>query len=141
MNFDDLLALDSALTTVLSSGIVALLTGLLGLVWRTLKTIRKRNELLDKISEEQSKIMDKVVELERLGQKRQEANLASLHDRIYSNFELVFSRKPPRVTIDELNNLEYLWEAYSGLGGNGTGQKMYERINQLPIQEEEHKHG
>lgn len=38
--------------------------------------------------------------------------------------------------MKELNNLEYLWKAYSGLGGNGTGKHMYERICVLPIIDE-----
>lgn len=134
--FNDFLAFDSALQTVLTGGVVTLLTGLIGLVWRTLKTIKKRNELLDNIAKEQAGIMAKVTELETMGNKRQKANLASLHDKIYTTFYLVFSRNPPTVSIEELNNLEYLWEAYSDLGGNGTGKKMYERINNLPIKEE-----
>ncbi|EPH98717.1 hypothetical protein D920_01481 [Enterococcus faecalis 13-SD-W-01] len=77
-----------------------------------------------------------ITELQLQCAKRQKANIASLHDRIYSNYETILSRHPPGVTMKELNNLEYLWKAYSGLGGNGTGKHMYERICVLPIIDE-----
>lgn len=41
------------------------------------------------------------------------------------------------VTLDDLEELEYLYKPYSELGGNGTAKKMMNRVYQLPIKKEE----
>ncbi|BDH66073.1 hypothetical protein ABG953_11610 [Enterococcus faecalis] len=128
------------------NGVITALTGvsILGLVGASFKLIRKnykalkeRDEKLDTLIAQQGEIQKDISELQMQGAKRQKANIASLHDRIYSNYETILSRNPPRITMKELNNLQYLWDAYSGLGGNGTGEKMYNRVCDLPIVDDE----
>lgn len=41
------------------------------------------------------------------------------------------------VTPEDLEELEYLYQPYKELGGNGTAQKMMERVYQLPIKRRE----
>jgi hypothetical protein len=41
--------------------------------------------------------------------------------------------KAREITVDELENLTGLYESYKELGGNGTIKKLYEKIQNLPI--------
>lgn len=60
-----------------------------------------------------------------------EGMLAMLHDRIYQLCTVYIDRKS--ITIDELENLEYLYKSYHNLGGNGTGTSLFERCKTLKI--------
>lgn len=53
------------------------------------------------------------------------------HDKIYKLTEEYIDRG--WVSLDELDNLEYLYTAYRELGGNGTGEKRYNRVQALPV--------
>ncbi|MDT2737673.1 hypothetical protein P7H00_11180 [Enterococcus pseudoavium] len=136
-HIDDLIELNGLIMSLTGVGILGLVGAGFRLIRKNYKEIKTRNKKLDQIITAQEVIQKKVIELELQGAKRQQANVASLHDRIYSIYdEILVNRVPAYVTIEELSNLEYLWEAYSGLGGNGTGQEMYERILQLDIRKE-----
>ena len=41
------------------------------------------------------------------------------------------------IGVEDLENLEGLYNSYKGLGGNGTIKKLYERIQNLRIKDEE----
>ncbi|CAK7008727.1 MAG: hypothetical protein EUB_01608 [Eubacterium sp.] len=60
--------------------------------------------------------------------------LAILHDRIYQacNFYLTQGW----VDIQGLRNLEYMYKPYAAMGGNGTAKELYERVKDLPIEED-----
>ena len=60
-----------------------------------------------------------------------EAVLALLHDRLYSLSRFYIDRG--WITIQDLDNLEYLYTAYHALGGNGTGTELFMRCKALPI--------
>lgn len=60
-----------------------------------------------------------------------EGILAILHDRLYQACEHNLTRG--YCTIDEIKNLECLYNSYHSLGGNGTGTELYERVQSLPI--------
>lgn len=60
-----------------------------------------------------------------------EAVLAMLHDRLYSLARFYIDQK--WITIQDLDNLEYLYKAYHLLGGNGTGTELFVRCKALPI--------
>lgn len=131
---DDLLKLNGVIMSLTGFGILGLVGAVMRLIRKNYKEIKVRNEKLDQIVSVQESIQTKIAQLESQGIKRQQASIASLHDRIYSIYdEILVNRSPAYVTIEELSNLEYLWDAYRGLGGNGTGQEMYERILQLEI--------
>ena len=59
--------------------------------------------------------------------------LAILHDRIYSYATEYIARG--YITVGELRNLEYMYESYHALGGNGTGTELFERVKKLEIRE------
>lgn len=58
--------------------------------------------------------------------------IAILHDRIYQLCTDYI--KCGNITVDELENLEYLYKSYHSLGGNGTGTALYERCRTLKIE-------
>ncbi|MFS1138836.1 hypothetical protein [Enterococcus faecalis] len=99
--------------------------------WKFYQEIKKRNDQLSDLLKGQTELDVRLDTLEMQGNLRQEASLASLHDRIYAAYEIILKRGS--VTMKELNNMSHLWKAYSGLGGNGTGKKMYERICAMPV--------
>lgn len=106
-----------------------------------IKITLKKNDKLDTIANRQNELLhkynsieDRIIALEEQGDLRKNASLASLHNNIYSFCGDIIKRGS--VTIKELDNLEYLWKAYSGLNGNGTGEVLYKRVKSLPIVED-----
>ncbi|MEE0418484.1 MAG: hypothetical protein UDG86_00390 [Lachnospiraceae bacterium] len=60
--------------------------------------------------------------------------LAILHDRIFQAARYYISQGC--ITIEELRNVQYLYDSYHELGGNGTGTELFERIKKLEIKED-----
>ena len=60
-----------------------------------------------------------------------EGMIAILHDRLY-HLCTKFIEKG-EITVDELENLEYLYKSYNNLGGNGTGTALFNRCKDLKI--------
>lgn len=58
---------------------------------------------------------------------------AILHDRLWQAGRIYIPKG--KVTLDELKNVEYIYNAYHNLGGNGTGTEIFERIKDLDIVE------
>lgn len=58
------------------------------------------------------------------------ANVAILHDKIYKQCSQFLEEG--WISIDDLENLEYLWRGYRDLGGNGTGETLYKKVLKLP---------
>lgn len=63
----------------------------------------------------------------------QKAVLALLHDKLYYLCEKHISNG--YITVDELNNLTYLFEPYHAMGGNGTCEQLYNDCKNLPKRE------
>lgn len=119
-------------------GIIGVLTFAGRQLVKMYRELKKRNSQLDELLKGQADLDHRLDIIEEQGNLRQEASLASLHDRIYAGYDVILKRGA--VTMKELNNMGHLWKAYSALGGNGTGKKMYERICDMPvIQNEEEK--
>ena len=57
--------------------------------------------------------------------------LSLLHDKIYFLAGKYIGRGG--ITVDELDNLRYLYEPYEEMGGNGTGKRLYDDCCKLPI--------
>lgn len=57
------------------------------------------------------------------------------HDRIYSLCSEYIARGS--ITLEEYDNLQYLARPYLGLHGNGTGKKLIEQVEKLPIIKED----
>lgn len=60
--------------------------------------------------------------------------LAIMHDRLYQMS--TFFLKEGYINTAALKNLEYLYNSYHALGGNGTGTELYTRAKGLPIKED-----
>lgn len=59
-----------------------------------------------------------------------EGILALLHDRLYAACSFFIARG--WADADDKENLEYLYKPYKMLGGNGTGETMYQAVQKLP---------
>lgn len=105
--FDELLELNGLLMSLGIGGIV----GVLGWVGRLIKKNKTQTETRFKNLEA--------------------ANIAILHNEIYKQCSYFIDQG--EITIDDLDNLEYLWDGYHGLGGNGTGELLYNRVRELPL--------
>ena len=57
--------------------------------------------------------------------------LAILHDRVFQ--ACMYFIEKESISCDELENLEYLYRGYSGLGGNGTCETLMIRVRTLQI--------
>lgn len=68
-------------------------------------------------------------------QKLEYANIAILHDIIYNRCNDAL--KDGWISVDDLENLEYLWRGYKNLGGNGTGETIYNQTKGLPKRKQE----
>ena len=60
--------------------------------------------------------------------------LAIMHDRLYQS--CTYHIKQGYIDTSALKNMEYLYENYHELGGNGTGTELYNRAKSLPIKED-----
>lgn len=71
--------------------------------------------------------------LKKLGEYKaiKEGLLAILHDRLYQACLNYLAQG--WIDDDGLKNLEYLYNSYHALGGNGTGTELYNRAKSLPI--------
>ena len=58
--------------------------------------------------------------------------LALLHDRLYQACTFYLKRK--YCTLEGRDNLEYMFRPYKALGGNGTGEDLYNRCLALPYE-------
>lgn len=61
--------------------------------------------------------------------------LAMLHSQLYQTCRAHIAQK--WITVEDMKEVEYLYRAYSNLGGNGTGTELYERCKKLPIKGKE----
>lgn len=104
--FDKLLEINSMLVTLGAGSIISLFVR----VFKQLKLQRQKTE-------------------ERF-KKIESANLALLHDMIYQ--QCSFFLEQGWISVDDLENLEYIWKGYKGLGGNGTGEALYNKVVALP---------
>lgn len=61
----------------------------------------------------------------------QDAIMVIHHDLLYQNCNRYIVRG--YITIAERDNLGYMFKAYKSLGGNGTGESIYNRAMGLPL--------
>lgn len=60
-----------------------------------------------------------------------EGVLAILHNKIYTLGKQYINQG--QISLEDMKDFEYLYDAYHNLGGNGTGTEIYERVKDLPI--------
>lgn len=54
------------------------------------------------------------------------------HDALFARCEALLEKG--NITTDELENLDLLFDAYTGLGMNGAGAELYNRCKSLPLE-------
>ncbi len=59
----------------------------------------------------------------------EEGQVAILHNKIY--MVCLHHIEKGFVTVDDLEDLDYLFKPYKKLGGNGTAEKLYEEVQSL----------
>lgn len=80
---------------------------------------------------------DKNVEaMKQVDENLKAGNVAVLHHIIYANCKEYLDNG--YISTGELNDLEYLFSSYKELGGNGTGEILYNKCKNLPIRRDEH---
>lgn len=91
-------------------------------------TIDERcDELSRRIEEVSSKQELKILEMNAMSY----GLLAMLHDKVFQS--CMYFLNKGEITCDELENLEYLYNGYSGMGGNGTCETLFKRVQKLKI--------
>lgn len=60
----------------------------------------------------------------------EKANVAILHNKIYRQCSEHLT--DGFISLADLDDLDYLFSAYKSLGGNGTGEQLYNEVKQLP---------
>lgn len=100
--------------------------------------LRRKDEKEDK-SDESIKLLKEIADWKdnqaKLSKLQNEMLLGLAHDRIvYVGSTYISEGEITMEKLDDFNT--YLYEPYKNLGGNGTGQKIWERVNQLPIKDE-----
>lgn len=89
---------------------------------------RKNIKSLDEYKES----MDKRFSiLEQSMEQNKDVNITVLHDRLYS--ECTKCIENGQVSFSSFDNITHLYEAYSRLGGNGTGSVLYKKVASLPL--------
>lgn len=63
--------------------------------------------------------------------------LGLAHDRIYSLCEEYIAAG--EITLEQYDNLLYIYKPYDKAGGNGTGRKLFENVEKLPMRKEKEK--
>ena len=112
---------DNAFPTIISSIAVALV-GFLGNMIKRYKNLDKYiNKRFEAVESSMNSRFDLIVG----------ALLSISHDRLYQ--ACMFYITTDEITVEELSNLEYLFNGYASLGGNGTGEELYKKCKQLPI--------
>jgi hypothetical protein len=66
-----------------------------------------------------------------------EGILALLHDRLYRSCSFFISRG--YCTVEDRRNLECLYTPYKSLGGDGTGDSLYNKCMELPLSKNKEK--
>ena len=60
-----------------------------------------------------------------------EGVVAILHNKIYTLGKQYIEQE--HISLEDMKDFEYLYDAYHNLGGNGTVTEIYERVKNLPI--------
>lgn len=68
-------------------------------------------------------VIKKVKQEHEEQQNLKDGVLALLHDRLYQYAEHLLEKET--LTAADMENLEYLYQSYAALGGNGTGELLY----------------
>jgi len=89
-------------------------------------------EAITSLSEQlREETKDRKEKLEIFKKQSGDLDRALLHDALYTDCRRVIDKK--HVTLYELENIESLFKAYKSVNGNGTIEKMYNKVIKLPV--------
>lgn len=80
-------------------------------------------------------MVKKMIKRQKESNLQKEAMLALLHDRLYHACSFYIAQG--WCSVNDRENLECLYKPYKDLGGNGTGECLYNKCMALPIGEKE----
>lgn len=98
--------------------------GILLVVGRFFNTLIQHTKNKEKAKSKDRKIVNRRLD------SLEQANLAMLHNKIYRQCE--DHLRAGYITLEDLDDMDYLFSAYKNLGGNGTGEAVYKEVKQLP---------
>lgn len=136
-HLDAFLELNGWIMAISGVSIFGAISYIIKLIRKNLSENEKKNKMLQEIYDNQAKLTKDLEEIREQGALRQEANIASLRDRIYAMYAFIIKRPEHYITTDELDNLEQIWRAYHNLGGNSKGEKMYNYISKFDIRDDD----
>lgn len=73
----------------------------------------------------------KKAEEKRTDDSERQLLIGLAHDRIYGLCSEYIQRG--EITLEEYDNLTYLYKPYEKAGGNGTGKRLFEQVEKLPM--------
>lgn len=122
--FSDLIIKFNAVFTILFGGSVS------ALVWKWREASANKKMAIEAAMRERENRIGRTEQgLKDLDFKVTTTFLTLLHDRIYTmGYEYL---KQGYVTWSEFENYQKLWETYSKMGGNGTGEEMFNSVAKL----------
>lgn len=95
---------------------------------RVIDNDRKQDERISKLEKHNLEIV------EPRGQSLVDAQIAGLHNQIWTKSERYITRG--YLNVGELDNFEMMYQAYKNLGGNHTGDTLYQKVKSLDIKKE-----
>lgn len=117
--------LNSALVALTGSGIGATCYK----IWSSIsKKLAQDQAQREQEAATREKRLDK---LEDNDQLQQAGIVAMLHHELYTICNLHIAAG--HISTDDLDDLGYLFNSYHDLGGNGTGERLYKKVCELPI--------
>lgn len=116
--------------------------GIFGIVARMTNRIADAYKAKKKAEVEAARIKAEAEEkkseqMETRFQNIESGMVAMLHSRIYKTCSEYL--EIGWISVDDLDDLDYLFCSYKGLGGNGTGEVIYNKVKALPNKKEVNK--
>ncbi len=108
---------------------------LLAILFKPVRTLFVRFFLVPE-NEQNCKIDELKIELESLRmtvELQRDCNYAMLHDRIFQSCEYFI--KQGQINLNELENLNKLYNSYRKIGGNGLCEELVCRVKNLKLKE------
>lgn len=108
---------------------------LLAILFKPIRTLFVRFFLVPE-NEQNCKIESLYLEIEALRlyvELQRDCNYAMLHDRIFQSCE--YFVKQGEISMNELENLDKLYQPYKEIGGNGLCMEMVDRVKNLKLKE------
>lgn len=78
---------------------------------------------------QETKLLEKETTDKRI-RNLEKANVAILHNKIYR--QCTEHLIDEHISLADMDDLDYLFSAYKSLGGNGTGEDLYNEVRRLP---------